>query len=166
MEQGGMVHALEEIHRLLRPDGSLIDIHPSLEAPLVEIHQDEKTVFAEPVPEHAYQGKQQAEKALTDVVQRGLFMVQRAGVFDFRVYASSIVELRSFLEEANAFEDSPPDEEAEAWQAELAAQVVEAMQAAGEGAEVAFYERVRITRLRPFARLKQIPSESHPCQIG
>jgi hypothetical protein len=156
MEHEGMVHALEEIHRLLRPDGSLIDIHPSLEVPLVEIHQDGKAVFTEPVPEHDCQDKQQAEKALAEVVQRGLFMVQRADVFDFLVYASSIVELRSFLEEANAFEVSPPDEEAAAWQAELAAQVVEAMQAAGEGAEVAFHERVYITRLRPFAsRCKQ-----------
>jgi hypothetical protein len=159
-----MVHALEEIHRLLRPDGSLVDIHPSLEAPLVEIHQDEKTVFAEPVPEHACQDKQQAEKALTEVVQRGLFMVQRADIFDFRVYASSIVELRSFLEEASAFQDSPPDEEAAAWQAELAAQVAEAMQAAGEGAEVAFHERVRITWLRPFARHKHNHSKVTPAK--
>jgi hypothetical protein len=32
MEYGGMVHALEEIHRLLKPSGRLIDIHPVAEA--------------------------------------------------------------------------------------------------------------------------------------
>jgi len=31
MEHEGMVHALEEIHRLLKPAGTLIEIHPSLE---------------------------------------------------------------------------------------------------------------------------------------
>lgn len=101
-------------------DGSLIGIHPCPKAPLVEVHQGGQTVFAEPVPEHAYQDKQQAEKVLIDIVQRGLFMVQRADVFDFRVYASSSIEPRSFLEEANAFEDSPPDKEAATWQAALA----------------------------------------------
>ena len=28
-----MVHALEEIHRLLKPAGTLIEIHPSVDAP-------------------------------------------------------------------------------------------------------------------------------------
>ena len=63
------------------------------------------------------------------------------------VYASSVAALRNFLEEANAFQDSPPDEAAAAAQAELAARLEEALQAAGEGAEVAYQERACITHL-------------------
>jgi len=48
MKYEGMVHALEEIQRLLRPDGSLIDIHPVLEAPLIEAYQGDRVLLAEP----------------------------------------------------------------------------------------------------------------------
>jgi hypothetical protein len=149
MAHEGMVHALEEIHRLLRPDGNLIDIHPCLEAPLIEIVQGGQIIFAEPSPEHDFEDKQQAEIALTQVVQRRLFVVERSKVFDFLIYASSVAELRNFLEEASAFQDSAPDEAAAAAQAELAARLEEALQAAGEGAEVAYHERARMTRLMP-----------------
>jgi len=145
-----MVHALEEIHRLLRPDGSLIDIHPCLEAPLLEIHQGGRITFAEPVPAHDFEDKQQAENALKQAIQRRLFVVERADVFDFLVYASSAAELRDFLVEQSAFEDN--DEATGKWEverAELAKRTEEAMRAAGKGAEVVFHECARITLLRP-----------------
>ena len=47
-----MVHALEEIQRLLRPGGSLIDIHPFPEVPLIEVYQGGRVLFAEPQPVH------------------------------------------------------------------------------------------------------------------
>ena len=45
-----MVHALEEIHRLLRPDGRLIEIHPALEEPYVMVKSDGYVAFVEPDP--------------------------------------------------------------------------------------------------------------------
>jgi SAM-dependent methyltransferase len=149
MAPEGMVHALEAIHRLLKPDGCLIDILPLPEAPLAKIIQGGKITFSEPVPALNEQEVRQAEAALAHVVQRRLFVVEWSQVFDFLIYAPSVYELRNFLEEANAFQDSPPDEAAAAAQAELAARLEEALPAAGEGAEVAFHERATITRLMP-----------------
>ena len=143
-----MVHALEEIHRLLKPDGRLIDIHPLPEAPLIEVHQGGKIIFAAPAPAPGLDSMRQAEGALAQVVQRRLFVVEQSGIFDFLVYAASVSELHSYLEEADSHKDSPPDEAAAAEKAELSRQVDVVMQAAGEGTKVAFHERARITRLR------------------
>lgn len=49
-----MVHALEEIKRLLRPDASLIDIHPLREAPIIQVHSAGGVVFAEPSSGYDY----------------------------------------------------------------------------------------------------------------
>jgi hypothetical protein len=149
MAHEGMVHALEAIHRLLKPVGCLLDIHPLPQAPLAKIVQGGKVTFTGPVPSLNEEDVRQAEAALAHVVQRRLFVVERSEVFDFLVYASSVAELRNFLEEANSFQDSPPDEAATAAQDELAARLEEALQAAGEGAEVAYQERARMTRLMP-----------------
>jgi hypothetical protein len=144
-----MVHALEVIHHLLKPGGCLLDIHPLPQAPLAKIVQGGKITFAGPVPALNEDDVRQAEAALAQVVQRRLFVVEQSAVFDFLVYAPTVAELCNFLEEANAFQDSPPDEAAAAAQAELAARLEEALPAAGEGAEVAFHERACITRLMP-----------------
>jgi hypothetical protein len=149
MAHEGMVYALETIHRLLRPGGCLLDIHPLPEAPLARIVQNGKFTFTAPVPAPDEEDVRQAEAALAHVVERRLFVVERSGLFDFLVYAASVAELRGFLEEANAFQDSSPDEATAAAQAELAVRLEETLQAAGEGAEVVFHERACLARLAP-----------------
>ncbi|MBI2973615.1 MAG: hypothetical protein HYY39_07510 [Armatimonadetes bacterium] len=149
MKHEGMVHALEEIHRLLRPDGSLIDIHPVLEAPLIEAYQGANVLFAEPSPDYSGEDYRQAEHALAQIVQRRLFVIDRKGEFDFLTYGSSVAELRDFLAKANAYDQRPKDEAVAAREAELYTRVEESMQTAGEGAEVAYHERARIARLKP-----------------
>jgi hypothetical protein len=149
MEQEGMVHALEEIHRLLKPDGCLIDIHPFTGEWFIEVHQRGEILFSEPVPEFDQEDIRQAEDALARVVQHQLFIIENAASFDFLIYASSIVELREYYEEANAFDDSQNDEVFNEWASELAPRVEEAMRAAGVGAEVAYHEWVHITKLKP-----------------
>lgn len=144
-----MVHALEEIHRLLRPDGYLIDIHPVLEAPVIEVYHGAKLLFAEPGPDYWGEDYRQADHALTQVTQRHLFVVERSGEFDFLTHSSSVAELRDFLAEANAYEARPKEEAAVGWNADLTARVEAVMQAAGQGAEVAYHERARIARLKP-----------------
>ena len=80
MKYEGMVHALEDIQRLLRPDGCLIDIHPVLEAPLIEVYQGVRVLFVEPYPGYDYEEDlRQAEDALAQIVQRRLFVVERSG---------------------------------------------------------------------------------------
>lgn len=106
--------------------------------------------MAEPYPGYEYEADlQQAEDALAQIVQRRLFVLEGSGEFDFLIYGASVVELRDFMAEANAYDERLKDEAVTAREVELAARVDEIMEAAGEGAEVAYHERGRIARLRP-----------------
>jgi SAM-dependent methyltransferase len=149
MAHEGMVHALEEIHRLLKPGGILIDIHPVPEGYFIKALQGDRILFAERRREPCSEDVLHAEDALAECVERNLFAVDRRAEFDFLTYASSVRELRDYWEELNAFEDEPKDEAIITREEDLYAQVEEIMQASGAGAEVAIHERVRIARLRP-----------------
>lgn len=149
MNDEGMVHALEEIQRLLKPGGCLIDIHPVREAPLIKVCQGDKTLFVESSPVYSEEDYRQADDALAQVVRRRLFVVAGSSAFDFLVYGSSVAELADFLAQANAYDDRPADEAVTAREAELAARVEASLRAAGVGAEVAYHERGRMACLRP-----------------
>ena len=144
-----MVHALEESHRLLRPDGCLIDIHPFTDEQYIEVHQGKAVTFTEAIPAFSSEAIRDAEEALAQVVARHLFRVERARSFDLLTCASSVPELYAYYEEANAFDNSPSDEAFALWAAQLAPAVEEALRAAGDGAEVAYHERAHIARLVP-----------------
>lgn len=147
-----MVHALEEIHRLLKPPGVLIDIHPVSETSPVEIHQNGKInpVGELSVPQWCVD-YQQADKALTEIVQRGLFAVELERVFDSLTHYVSVDEMRTslkasvgkFARDAQSVGESVTQVEALALRAE------ELMPAAISGAEVIVRERTHISRLRP-----------------
>src|SRR4030095_3759896 len=64
MDQSDMVRALEEARRLLRPDGTVIDIHPVPSSAEVEVHRPDKVVFAEPASASDDEGERQADAAL------------------------------------------------------------------------------------------------------
>lgn len=73
-----MVHALREIHRLLRRDGCLIEIHPAVGAPTVEVRQDRHLSFVEHDPGYDYEDDlRSAEDAVDRVIEAGVFMVDR-----------------------------------------------------------------------------------------
>ncbi|HEY6074870.1 MAG TPA: hypothetical protein VIV15_16190, partial [Anaerolineales bacterium] len=85
-----MVHALEEIHRLLKPAGVLIDLHPVVESLPIEVHQGEKIDLAGFVTVRQWCiDYQQADHALAEIVQRGLFAIEREGTFDSFTYYDS-----------------------------------------------------------------------------
>lgn len=149
MTPEGMVHALEEIRRLLKRGGKLIDIHPFVEAPLVEVHQGGRVLFTEPAPGFSTEGYRQADNALAQAIQRRMHVLERSGQFDFLVYGSSTSELCEYIAQASAFDEEPKSEAAARREAEMVARVEGIMQGAGEGAEVATHERIRIARLRP-----------------
>ena len=144
-----MVHALEEIRRLLKPGGILIDIHPVPEGYFIKALQGDRILFAERKRLTCSEEVLCAEDALAEVVERELFAVERRAEIDFLTYASSVRELRDYWEELNAFEVDPQDEAILAREEDLYAQVEKIVQASGAGAEVAIHERVRIAMLRP-----------------
>jgi hypothetical protein len=147
-----MVHALQEVQRLLKSDGRLIDIQPLIEAPLLKIYQGDSVIFVEPDPSYDYEEDlRQADAALTQAIQHGLFVIEGRREFDFLTHGSSARELLTFWGKASADDDISQDP-AEQRIKEVYARVEEIRQAAGEGAEVALHERARILRLKPNVR--------------
>src|SRR3954452_13379247 len=91
-----MVDALRRAHRLLRPRGCLVDLHPTAARASVEVAtQVIGDVDADDGPlRHAAAGD-----ALTSVVDAGFFVVERSFEFDFYTYADTIEELREYVEQ-------------------------------------------------------------------
>ena len=152
MAYGGMVHALEEIHRLLKPAGVLIDIHPVSESSAIEIHQGGKIDLVGYLSVRQWCiDFQQADKALSEVVQRNLFVVEHERVFDSLTYYASAAEMRASLKESiDRFARDAQSAGEDVLHVEaLAARADELMRAAGSGAELIVRERTHISRLKP-----------------
>jgi hypothetical protein len=149
MDSQGMVHALEEIHRLLKPQGNLVDIHPLPAAPIVEVHDKGRRLLSEAYPTQGSEPYRQADQAIDFVAQRGLFVVERRGVFDFFTHAPSASDLEAYLAFANAFDPGSPDKEVQARRADLVTRIDKIVAAAGPSSEVVLLERGQIARLHP-----------------
>ena len=95
-----MVHALEQIHDLLKDRGFLIDIHPSGEKVkfLCELNGQEQFIgYLEESDD--YIEYRQADDAIQKAISKGLFKPVKAGAFEFFTYADSFGEMKAFLEE-------------------------------------------------------------------
>lgn len=146
-----MVHALEEIRRLLKPDGCLIDIHPVREAPFIKVYRGSALLFAESDPGYDYDDDiRHAEDALDEVIQRGLFLIEGSSEFELVTYASSAAELQEYWEKYGAYDDTPRDEAVTALKNDVYAQADELLRS-NEGTEISYHERARIGRLIPIA---------------
>jgi len=149
MEHEGMVHALQETRRLLKPGGVLVNILPVPEGYFIEVHHDGRILFSERKRETCSEDVLQAEAAIRQVLDHELFVIDQKDEFDFLTYGSSVSEVRAYWEEQNAYEEEPKAKDILVREEYLYAQVEEILEELGEGAEVAFRERVRIERLRP-----------------
>jgi hypothetical protein len=152
MEYGGMVHALEEIRRLLKPTGTLIDIHPVAKPSPIEIHQGRKIDLVGYLSVHQWCiDYQQADNALSEITQRGLFATEREEEFDSLTYYPSAAEMRTSLKESidKFARDAQSADEAVPHAEALAAQAEELMRATVSGAELIVRESTHISRLKP-----------------
>ena len=146
-----MVHALEEIHRLLRSGGTLIDIHPVPYPPTVQIVRGDEVLFAEPKRDIADEDQDvlAADRALDDVVERGLFKQERNEEFDFTSYAPSVQQLREFWDDYGEYDDTPKSDNRLAQEEDVYSRAETLRREAGTGAEAALHERTKIARLTP-----------------
>lgn len=144
-----MVHALEETRRMLKLNGVMVNILPVPEGYFIEVHHDGRILFAERKRETFSEDVLQAEAAIKQVLDRGLFVIDQKDEFDFRTYGSSVSEVRAYWEEQNAYEEEPKAKDILAREEYLYVQVEEILDELGEGAEVVIRERVRIARLNP-----------------
>jgi len=136
-----MVHALEKIYNLLDREGRLIDIHPSGEPPPIEVRIGQQvTVVGWMRETDDFIEYAQAAAALSQVVERGWFDVERKGTFEFSTHADSVAALREHL--AKEWKDAILDEA-------VAARAEQLLSAVERDKGLMVREQIRIARLRP-----------------
>jgi hypothetical protein len=136
-----MVHALEQVHFLLKPDGLLIDIHPTPEPPPIEVRlgRDVYTVgWVREVDDYCEYVA--ADEALETAVSRHLYTWQKQGTFAFTTYADTILNLRDHL--AKTWTDAIIDED-------VIRRTQDLMQTPEPDKEVILREVIKIARLEP-----------------
>lgn len=147
-----MVHALEEIRHLLKHTGTLIDIHPVAESSPIEIHRGGNIELVGNLLVRQWcTDFEQADNALAEIAQRGLFTVEREGMFDSLTHYGSVAEMRTSLKEAidKYARDAQSADEAVPHAEALAARAEELIQAKVSDAELIVRERTHISCLRP-----------------
>jgi len=145
-----MVHALEQIHRLVRSDGVLIEIHPVVGAPLIEVRSGADVAFRAPDPTYDYEDDLlHAEQALDEIVRRGRFDLNATRDVDFMIHAPSVEELRQYWAVHGAYDDAPKDDATVARENELYDRVEKVMGRLRGHARLLFTERARLSRLDP-----------------
>ena len=147
-----MVHALEEIHRLLKPNGVLIDIHPVSEPSPIEIHLNGHIELVGNLEVRQWCiDFEQADNALAEITGRGKFAVEQKGMFDTLTYYDSATEMGTALKESihKYVREGEPVEEEVSQVVALALKAEEALQTAPNGAELVLRERDHINRLKP-----------------
>ena len=144
-----MVHALEQIHRLLRRAGTLIEIHPALEFPFVEVRSNGELSFREDDPGFDYADDlRSAEDAVATVVGRGLFVLQERRRFELRTHASSVREFQNHWAVVGAYDPEEKEEALVRRQDEMFARSHEVLERS-PGAELVYVEPATMTRLMP-----------------
>ncbi len=140
MQRAGMVHALEKIQQLLKPDGVLLDIHPTNEPAAITVRLREQIVPAGWLNEtDDYVEYEWADEALQRVVDDQRFTLERVGTFEFVWHADALKDLRAYL--AEEWQDAIIDEM-------TAGRIEELLKLPTPDKEILVREAVRIARYR------------------
>ncbi|HLC02999.1 MAG TPA: hypothetical protein VJK02_08180 [Anaerolineales bacterium] len=139
-----MVHALERVHGLLQPVGVLVDIHPSPEPPVIQVRLAGEIHNAGWLREtDDYVEYEEADRALAQALDRGLYALERQTRFSFTTHAPTLGDLQQHLEA----------EWKDAFIEETTVRSIEDLLRTRErDKEVLLRESVQISRLRPVAR--------------
>ena len=145
-----MVHALEEIQRLLGSKGVLIDLHPRAEPYKIEAVQGEEILYSKlSRPNVPDEDVQSADAALENVVSRGLYARERHAEFEHVTYGSRVSEFREYWEMMGGYSKTPPDPEIVELRDQIYADVDEILHASNGQAEVAIREQCKIAKFSP-----------------
>lgn len=135
-----MVHALEKIQQLLKPDGLLLDIHPTNEPAAIAVRLHEQLIPAGWINESDdYVEYEWADEALQRVVDDQRFALERVGTFEFVWHADTLAELRAYL--AEEWKDALIDEV-------TAGRIEELLKLPVRDKEILVSEAIRIARYR------------------
>jgi len=106
MASEGMVDALRRAHRIMAPDGVVVDLHPTSATSAIEAGAE---VAGYVDADAARERHAAADTAIAAVLERGLFVVEQVVAFTFYTYGDTIAELREYIEEN--WRDTRIDEE-------------------------------------------------------
>ena len=135
-----MGHALEKTHRLLKPDGVLMESHFTGELFSLEVHHQGEIKPAGPIDRaDNFRRFKQAKAALDQAVKDGLFWPVAERVFDYLVYADSLDVLREWWDEP--LSDFMTDDR-------VVKKVNELVLGTGGAAQVVLRRQVRVGRLK------------------
>jgi len=136
-----MVHALAKIHSLLQPTGVLVDIHPTPEPPAIQVRVGGEIHAAGWLREaDDYVEYEEADRAINEVIELRMFVLERQGRFDFTTHADTLSDLKGHLEAEwqDAFiEDT------------TILAIEDLLRTRQRDKEILLRESVRISRLRP-----------------
>lgn len=151
MPHEGMVHALEEVHRLLRSTGRLIEIHPAVEVPFIIVRSDGTVAFAERDPGYDYEEDLlQAEAAVATAIERGAFVREDNRRFELRTHAGSVDELLDHFEITGSYDPEEKDPDLLRQRDEMYQRATEALERSPSTVrELIYVEPARMTRLTP-----------------
>ena len=93
----GMVDALRRARRWVRPQGCVIDLHPTATVPTIDVG-GQVIGFVETPDGPARHAA--ADAAVEDVIRQRLFVRTASSMFDFYTWADSVDELREHIEES------------------------------------------------------------------
>jgi len=112
MEHAGMVHALDEIHRTLKPNGILIDLRPVEDNWTVEIHSASRLQIAGRLTDLpiGVEDDHAAFAAMREIESRGWFVREREEEFAFFYYWDTPSEMKEWIDaEWDTFEKIEED---------------------------------------------------------
>ena len=131
------------------PAGTVIEIHPALEFPFLEVDSSGDLVFSERDPGFDYEEDSRlAEAAVATVVDRGVFVLEEMRRFELRTHASSLQELRDHWAVADAY-DPEEKEETLARRAEEMYDRAQDILERSPGAELVYVEPATMSQLTP-----------------
>ena len=92
-----MVHALQEIHRVLRPGGTLIDLRPAIQNRTVELELSYARLHIGEIDSSGTAADHRAaDAALRSAVKRGLFRGEHDADFQLVTDLDSVEDLRGY----------------------------------------------------------------------
>ena len=95
-----MVHALEQVHRMLRPGGLLVDVHDLPAPSIIGVHASGTVVISGWLTDKVdYEDERHALNSIARIVTEGYFLLEDERDFRYSVYADNLTELRAYLEE-------------------------------------------------------------------
>ena len=95
----GMVHTLKEIHRVLKPNGTLVDLRPNFGNRTVEVNLSYATLFAGEVDTSPSDPDlRAANSAIQQAFTDGLFRFEHDEEFEYVTELDTVADLREFGE--------------------------------------------------------------------